>query len=121
MDNLTEKQQQVFDYLSDYINKHGFSPTIDEIRRFIGVASIRSAAQYLEALERKSLIRRQPNAKRNIRVVDKNAEEEELISVPVFASVGCGSPSVLTERIFDEFVQISNALVKRISKKDLFV
>jgi repressor LexA len=121
MEQLTDKQQQVFGFISDYINIHGISPTIDEIRQFIGVSSIRTAAQYLEALERKSLIRRDRNARRNIRIVDKDALEEQLVSVPVFASVGCGSPSVLTERIFDEFVQVSNALIKKVDKKDLFV
>jgi repressor LexA len=121
MEQLTDKQQQVFGFISEYINTHGVSPTIDEIRQFIGVSSIRTAAQYLEALERKSLIRRDRNAKRNIRIVDQDALEEQLVSVPVFASVGCGSPSVLTERIFDEFVQVSNALIKKVDKKDLFV
>ncbi len=123
MEQLTDKQQQVFGFICDYINNRGVSPTIDEIRTFIGASSIRTAAQYLEALERKSLIRRDRNARRNIRIVNpaNENEEEQLISVPVFASVGCGSPSVLTERIFDEFVQVSNALVKKINKKDLFV
>src|SRR3989338_2865778 len=101
MEQLTDKQQQVFSFICDYINDRGVSPTIDEIRQFIGAASIRTAAQYLEALERKSLIRRDRNAKRNIRLIDKDSAEEQLVSVPVFASVGCGTPSVLTERIFD--------------------
>jgi repressor LexA len=120
-EKLTENQQKVFDYIYEYIQAKGMSPTVEEIRQYIGVASIRTAAQYLEALEKKGMLRRERNAKRNIRIVDANGTEEELISVPVFANVGCGSPSVLTERIFDEFVSVSNALVKKISKENLFV
>lgn len=120
-EKLTENQQKVFDFIYEYIQTKGCSPTVDEIRQYIGVASIRTAAQYLEALEKKGMVRRERNAKRNIRIVDASGAEEELVSVPVFANVGCGSPSVLTERIFDEFVSVSNALVKKISKENLFV
>ena len=120
-EKLTDKQQQVFDYIYEYIEKHGVSPTLDEIRGFIGVASIRTAAQYLESLERKGLLRRERNARRNIRLIDQNSAAEQLVSVPVFGNVGCGTPSVLTERIFDEFVSVSNALVKKINKENLFV
>ena len=120
-EKLTERQQKVFDYIYEYIEKKGFSPTLDEIRQYIGVASIRTAAQYLEALERKGLLRRERNAKRNIRLVNGERADEQLVSVPVFANVGCGAPSVLTERIFDEFVNVSNALVRKINKENLFV
>jgi repressor LexA len=120
-EKLTERQEKVLDYIHKYIENKGFSPTLDEIRQYIGVASIRTAAQYLESLERKGLLRRERNAKRNIRLIDPDAQEEQLVSVPVFGNVGCGTPSVLTERIFDEFVSVSNALVKKINKENLFV
>lgn len=117
----TANQQKVFDFIYEYIQNKGFSPTLDEIRQYIGVRSIRTAAQYLEALERKGMLRREKNAKRNIRLVDQDGDEEHLVSVPVFANVGCGTPSVLTERIFDEYVNVSNALVKKINKENLFI
>jgi len=120
-EKLTQLQEKVLDYIHKYINEKGFSPTLDEIRQYIGVASIRTAAQHLESLERKGFLRRERNAKRNIRLVNPGAAEERLVSVPVFANVGCGTPSVLTERIFDEFVSVSNALVKKINKENLFV
>jgi repressor LexA len=120
-EKLSDGQQKVFDFIHEYTQNKGVSPTLDEIRRYIGVASIRTAAQYLEALERKGFVRRERNARRNIRIVDQNGVEEQLVSVPVFGNVGCGTPSVLTERIFDEFVSVSNALVRKINKENLFV
>lgn len=120
-EKLTQLQEKVLDYIHSYIEKKGFSPTLDEIRQYIGVASIRTAAQHLESLERKGFLRRERNAKRNIRLINQDATEEQLLSVPVFGNVGCGTPSVLTERIFDEFVSVSNALVKKINKENLFV
>ena len=120
-EKLTQLQEKVLDYIHKYMETKGYSPTLDEIRQYIGVSSIRTAAQHLESLERKGFLRRERNAKRNIRLLDPDAAEEQLVSVPVFANVGCGTPSVLTERIFDEFVSVSNALVKKINKENLFV
>lgn len=120
-EKLSEKQQAVLDYIHWYVERYGVSPTLDEIRKSINVSSIQTVVQHLAAIERRGLIQRDRNTKRNIRIVGQNTEEE-LISVPVFASVGCGIPSVLTERIFDEYVQVSNALVRRIiDKQDLVV
>lgn len=121
IEKLSQKQQAVLDFIHEYMERYGFSPTLDEIRKAIGVSSIQTVVQYLTSIERKGFIRRDRNMKRNIRLIGRNEQEEELISVPVFASVGCGIPSVLTERLFDEYVQVSNALVRRIEKKDLFV
>ena len=49
-EKLTQLQEKVLDYIHKYINEKGFSPTLDEIRKYIGVASIRTAAQHLESL-----------------------------------------------------------------------
>jgi repressor LexA len=118
---LTDNQQKVLDFIHAYVEEHGQSPTLEEIREVMGVAALRTVVQYLESIEKKGFIRRIKNMRRNIHLVDPEAEKGELISVPVFASVGCGVPSVLTERIFDEYVQVSNALVKKINKQNLFV
>ncbi|MEK7608245.1 MAG: transcriptional repressor LexA [Patescibacteria group bacterium] len=118
---LSEKQQAVLDHICWYIERYGISPTLDEIRKAIGVSSIQTVVQHLAAIERKGFIQRDRNAKRNIRIVGQK-KNDALVSVPVFASVGCGIPSVLTERVFDEYVQVSNALVRRIvDKKDLVI
>ena len=40
MATLTKKQKQVFDFITEYIQENGISPTIEEIRKIIGADSL---------------------------------------------------------------------------------
>ena len=123
-EKLSGGQQKVFDFIHEYIENKGVSPTLDEIRQYIGVASHPHRRQYLEALERKGFVRREKNARRNIRLIDENSASERSTS----SRAGICQQRRLrhaerahAERIFDEFVSVSNALVKKINKENLFV
>lgn len=56
MEPLTDRQQQVLDYISAYINQHECPPTLREISEHIGTAGTVSAMRHLEALERKGYV-----------------------------------------------------------------
>ncbi len=119
--DLTKQQQKVFDFISKYILNHGESPTIAEIAEAMKKPSSRSVIQYLNVLSKKGLITRERYKSRSIQLINPNKKESFTISIPVFASAGCGNLSVLAERIFDEFVDISTNLVKGHKKENLFV
>lgn len=118
-DTLTRNQQRVYEFIRDYLTEHGQSPTLTEIAEAIKARSLRSVTQYLESLERKNLIRRERYAKRGIRLVEDESPFEEVVQVPVFASAGAGSPSIIAERTFDEFIPVSRELVD--GKENVFV
>lgn len=119
-DILTKNQARVHDFIKGYIGEMGQAPSIDEIAKELGVKSLRTVTQYLEALERKGLIRRERYAQRGIKLIEDEESTKELISLPVFASAGCGSPSVIAECKFDEFINVSADLIGR-DKKDAVV
>ncbi len=106
-DILTKKQLMVLDLIKDHIIKSGEPPILSELAKQLNLSSIRSVTQYLEALERKGLIKRDRYAKRGIRLIEDKKTSSETIQVPVFASAGCGSPSIIAERTFDEFISVS--------------
>jgi repressor LexA len=118
-DTLTKKQQRVYGIIRDYVLKNGESPTVGELAELIGVRSMRTVTQYLESLHSKGLIARDRYTKRGIRLT-KQDEFIETTLVPVFASAGCGNPSVIAERTFDEFISVSKDFVEG-KKKNLFV
>ena len=64
--NLTTKQQKVFEAILEYFNKNGQSPTIAELAKILKVKSTRTVTQYLEILERKNFISRDKYAKQGI-------------------------------------------------------
>lgn len=118
---LTKLQQEVLDFISQYIYKNHESPTIAEIAKAMKKPSTRSITQYLDALASKGLITRERYKSRGIQLINPSKKESFTITLPVFASAGCGNLSVLAERIFDEFVDISTNLVKGRKKENLFV
>ncbi|MDD5547455.1 MAG: transcriptional repressor LexA [Candidatus Pacebacteria bacterium] len=119
-DTLTKKQQEIYNFLYKYISDNGKSPTIYEIAKAFKVRSLRSVTQYLDSLQRKNLIQRSRYAKRGIQLTEDKKPFEEIIQVPVFASAGCGNPSIIAERTFDEFIPVSSKLTEG-KKENLFV
>ncbi len=116
---LTEDQQKVFNFIAQYIDNTGESPTISEIKEKFRFVSSRSVTQYLEALTKKDLIRRERYKSRGIMLM--NGNNGDIIQLPVFASVGCGSPTVIAQRTFDDFISIAASLIKGKKKENVYV
>ncbi len=116
---LTKEQKQVFDFIAEFIRERGESPTIAEIKKEFKFVSSRSVTQYLETLTKKDLIRRARYKSRGIMLFNK--DESELVQLPVFASAGCGSPAIIAQRTFDDFISVAASLLKGKKKEDLYV
>lgn len=68
---LTPRQQEVFDLLVAFIQKHGYPPTARELSELIGAGSPNAAAEHLRALRRKGVITITPNMSRGISIVGR--------------------------------------------------
>jgi repressor LexA len=69
MDTLTPRQEEVFEFILETLERRGYPPSIREICEAFGLSSTRGALRHLEALEKKGFISRAPGA-RAIRVRD---------------------------------------------------
>jgi len=115
---LTPKQQAIYGYIRDYIKNNEFSPTLEEIRLFINVASINTVVQHLVALEKKRYIIRRKHAKRNIEIINQNIlGGMSTITIPVVSSVGCDDLNILATEQYDEFLEVDAKLLG--NKKDV--
>lgn len=77
MSQLTERQQEILDFIRDYSRDHGWAPTIREIGDRFGLNSTNGVACHLEALEKKGYIVRGANQSRAIRVIQQDAVGNE--------------------------------------------
>ena len=68
---LTDRQQEILEYVSSFTRDTGYPPTVREIGRATGLRSPRSVSQHLQALERKGFIHRGKEKSRAIRVLDR--------------------------------------------------
>jgi repressor LexA len=73
MRSLTERQEEIYTYLLEYLDERGYPPSIRDIMRAFGFKSPKAAADHLAALERKGFIRRAPELSRAIEVPARNA------------------------------------------------
>jgi repressor LexA len=66
---LTRRQKQVLDFLVQFINRKGYSPSFEEIGKSLRLSSLATVHKHVETLEKKGFVRRGYNQSRSIEVV----------------------------------------------------
>lgn len=90
---LYKRQRQIVDFLAQYIQKNGYAPTLQEIADSIGVSSLATVHEHLQALERKKIIKKHEGAVRGIELVDRTfLNVSESIDLPWLGYIAAGSP-----------------------------
>ncbi len=100
---LTERQQEIFDFVKNHISTTGMPPTRVEIAREIGFKSPNAAEEHLKALARKGYIEMLSGTSRGIRILvnDEDAANED--SLPLIGRVAAGTPIEAIEHIEDHY------------------
>lgn len=98
---ITEKQQEILDYMKSQIINRGFPPSVREICEAVNLKSTSSVHSHLESLEKNGYIRRDPSKPRAIEIVDDcyNLTRRELVNVPMVGTVTAGQPILAVENI----------------------
>ena len=104
--NLTKRQQEIFDFIKRYSDRHGYPPTVRDIGKAIGLTSSSTVHAHLANLEKVGLLRRDPSKPRAIEVlVDKAKQVVAPGGLPVLGQVAAGQP-VLAEENIEEYQPI---------------
>ena len=104
MEQLTRRQAQILDFISDAIESNGYPPTLVEIAGHFGFRSHNAAVDHLKALARKGAIELTEGASRGIRL---KAEQ----GLPLIGRVAAGSP-ILSEANIQAHYRVDPALFK---------
>lgn len=90
---LYKRQRQILDFISQYIQKNGFSPTLTEIAEAIGVSSLATVHEHLTAMEKKGVIKRYEGSVRGIELVNKKLGKlTQGIELPIMGFIAAGKP-----------------------------
>jgi repressor LexA len=104
--NLTKRQQEIFDYVKQYVSDHGYPPTVRDIGKAIGLTSSSTVHAHLANLEKLGLLRRDPTKPRAIEVLkDKARQVVTPPGLPVVGQVAAGQP-VLADENIEEYVPV---------------
>src|ERR1700738_4162849 len=90
---LYKRQKQILDFIRSYIETYGYSPTLGEIAEAMGVSSLATVHEHLQALVKKGIIKKFDGAVRGIEILDqKIAETLKDIELPVLGFIAAGQP-----------------------------
>ena len=90
---IYKRQGQILDFIKQHIQSTGSAPTLRQIANAIGVSSLATVHEHLQALEQKGLIKRKTGKVRSIEIVGKNVLfSEEGLEAPILGFIAAGQP-----------------------------
>ena len=97
---LTERQQRVVLAIKQWIQEHGYPPTIRELGAQLGIKSLRGVTTHLDAIAKKGFLLRKRGA-RGLRLLQEHAVSgiEPVWRVPIVGRVAAGSPLLAEEHL----------------------
>ena len=115
---LTARQQEIWNYLVEYVDAHGYPPTVREIGEHVGLASPSTVHAHLANLERAGLLRRDPTKPRALELIGRERREAEpaaqaaaqhdFTRLPLVGEIAAGGP-VLAEQNIEEYVPMPSS------------
>lgn len=113
-----KRQGQILSFIKQHIDTTGFAPTLKQIAESLGVSSLATVHEHLQALERKGLIRKSVGKSRGIELTAQNPQVSEGFEVPILGFIAAGAP-IEPHTDPNATISISPQMVS--SKKRVFV
>src|SRR3954451_1551274 len=105
---LTQRQQEIWNFLVEYVDAHGYPPTVREIGERVGLASPSTVHAHLANLERAGLLRRDPTKPRALELIGRERAEPQpavealdTVRLPLLGEIAAGAPLLAEENIED--------------------
>ena len=111
---LTKRQRNIYEFIREKIRGRGYGPTVREIATKFKIGSPNGVVCHLRALEKKGMIKREPNMSRAITLVAEPIHERGL---PLAGRIAAG---VLHEAV-EQHETVSFDEMFSPTKKNLFV
>jgi repressor LexA len=118
---ITKRQRQIYDFISDFVQKNGYSPSFEEIREGMGLNSLATVHKHISNLETKGLLTRDYNRSRSIDLLPPKGRLKQAMSVnttmvlPLMGRIAAGQPIEAIER--NETISLADF----VQSKEVFV
>jgi repressor LexA len=105
---LTERQQEIYEFVLEYVDAHGYPPTVREIGERVGLASPSTVHAHLANLERAGYLRRDPTKPRALELVGRERPVAEAVGeagrvrvLPLVGEIAAGGPLLAEQNVED--------------------
>jgi repressor LexA len=103
---VTDRQRAILEFLHEYVDEHGYPPTVREIGQAVGLRSPSTVHAHLAQLERAGLLRRDPTKPRALELTDRRRSnqpaEGEVRRLPLVGQIAAGGPLLAEQNVEDE-------------------
>lgn len=103
MNNLKDKQLEIYNFLKTYTANKGYPPSVREICDAVNLKSTSTVHGHLKRLEKKGLLKRDATKPRALEITDPDCPKKEMLHIPIIGRVTAGIPILATENIEDTF------------------
>jgi repressor LexA len=93
---LTRRQREVYDFIAEFVQSHGYSPSFEEIGSGLGLNSLATVHKHITNLEKKGLLKRDYNRSRSIDILPPRGRMKQAMAVatswPLVGRIAAGRP-----------------------------
>ena len=93
---ITRRQRQVYDFIANFVQSRGYSPSFDEIGKGMGLSSLATVHKHISNLEKKGLLKRDYNRSRSIDILPPKGRLKQTmstpLSLPLLGRIAAGQP-----------------------------
>ena len=98
MKDLTPRQREILDFLTNFIEAKSYPPTVRETAKAFSI-SIKGAYDHMKALEKKGVIRFQENRSRTLEIIKREVEDKSFVELPILGTIAAGTPVFADENL----------------------
>ena len=118
MVELTQKEKEIYRYISECLERNGYAPSVRDICAAMGIKSTSSVHEYLRRLETKGYIKKSSGKSRALSIENgRRSETARIERVPILGRVTAGQPILAVEN-YEGYVDFPSAMAR--GKANLF-
>ena len=108
MEELSQREQTILNYMKDYVKQWGYPPTVRDICAALDIKSTSTVHKVLADLTAKGIIKKQANKRRAMDIVSDekpqdSAARADVTDIPVVGRIAAGTPILAEQNIEDSF------------------
>lgn len=128
---LTRRQRQLYEFIGNFVQTHGYSPSFEEIREGLGLNSLATVHKHVTNLEKKGLLHRDANRSRSIDLLAPRGKMKQAMaaaasaasSLPLVGRIAAGRPVETFETpetiSFSDFTRSKDVFVLQVTGESM--
>jgi repressor LexA len=128
---LTRRQRQLYEFIGNFVQTHGYSPSFEEIREGLGLNSLATVHKHVTNLEKKGLLHRDANRSRSIDLLAPRGKMKQAMaaaasaanSLPMVGRIAAGRPVETFETpetiSFSDFTRSKDVFVLQVTGESM--